>query len=120
MLEGMHFAVFVEENTNPTEYNYCRLRLKEAGARVTVIGLTRLEYRLEDHSPGYADVMIDELPQTSFDGVVIPGGLGPESDCHRPAMPPGGEACVLRSVMASRCSSRPVYCAASKQRQLGA
>jgi protease I len=78
MLEGMHFAVFVEENTNPTEYNYCRLRLKEAGARVTVIGLTRLKYRLEDYSPGYADVMIDELPQTSFDGVVIPGGLGPE------------------------------------------
>ena len=52
MLNHLHFAVLLEEDTNPTEYTYSRLRLIEAGARVTVIGLDRLEYRLEDHSIG--------------------------------------------------------------------
>jgi protease I len=68
----------LEENTNPTEFNYSRLRLVEAGARVTVIGLDRLEYRLEDHSSGYADTTIERVAGQAFDGVVIPGGLGPE------------------------------------------
>jgi protease I len=94
MLTGLRFAVFVERDTNPTEFNYIRLRLIEAGAAVTVIGLDRLEYRLEDHSTGYADSLIDDVTGQAFDGVVIPGGLGPEKlrlnekviqlvqDCH--------------------------------------
>ncbi len=96
MKKKLHFAVFVEEGTNPTEFNYCRLRLKEAGFRVTVIGRNKLEYRLEDHSLGYADMTAAELevtgsvgatdgqdkPEYQFDGVVIPGGLGPEKLRH--------------------------------------
>jgi protease I len=78
MLNGLHFAVLLEEDTNPTEFTYSRLRLIEAGAQVTVIGLDRLEYRLEDHSIGYADTTIDRIEGEAFDGVVIPGGLGPE------------------------------------------
>ena len=58
MLTDLHFAVLLEEDTNPTEFNYSRLRLIEAGAQVTVISLDRLEYRLEDHSIGYADTTI--------------------------------------------------------------
>lgn len=78
MLEGLRFAVFVERDTNPTEFTYTCLRLKEAGAQVTVIGLDRLEYQLEDHSIGYADVTVDQVAGEKFDGSVIPGGLGPE------------------------------------------
>ncbi len=78
MLEGLHFAVLLEENTNSTEFDYVRLRLKEAGAKVTIIGLDRLDYRLEDQSRGHADVTISDLGEQSFDGVVIPGGVGPE------------------------------------------
>ncbi len=78
MLNHLHFAVLLEEDTNPTEYTYSRLRLIEAGARVTVIGLDRLEYRLEDHSIGYADTTIERVAGEAFDAVVIPGGLGPE------------------------------------------
>jgi protease I len=93
-VSGLHIAVLLERDTNPTEYNYTRLRLKEAGAQVTVIGLDRLEYQLEDHSTGRADTTIDQVGDMSFDGVVIPGGLGPEKlrlntrvldlvrDCH--------------------------------------
>ncbi|GAB4528778.1 MAG: hypothetical protein Kow0063_05230 [Anaerolineae bacterium] len=78
MLNGLHFALLLEEDTNPTEFTYSRLRLIEAGARVTVIGLDRLKYRLEDHSIGYADTTIDRVAGQAFDGLVIPGGLGPE------------------------------------------
>jgi len=78
MLNGLRFAVLLEQDTNPTEFHYSCLRLIEAGAQVTVVGLDRLEYRLEDHSLGYADVTIDRVAGESFDGVVIPGGLGPE------------------------------------------
>ncbi|MBN1583382.1 MAG: DJ-1/PfpI family protein, partial [Anaerolineae bacterium] len=78
MLSGTHWAVLVERGTNPTEFNYARLRLREAEARVTVVGTDRLEYELEDHSLGYADITADQLAGTAFDGVVIPGGLGPE------------------------------------------
>jgi protease I len=94
LLAGLRFAVLVERGTNPTEFNYVRLRLREAGAEVTVIGRERLAYELEDHSIGYADVGIDEVADVQFDGLVIPGGLGPEKlrqddrivgvarDCH--------------------------------------
>ncbi len=94
MLNGLHFAVLLERDTNATEFDYSRLRLMEAGAQVTVVGLSRLEYQLEDHSTGYADTTIDTVTGVSFDGVVIPGGLGPEKlrlntqitnlvkDCH--------------------------------------
>ena len=78
MLTGLHFAVLLERDTNPTEYNYSRLRLKEANAQVTVVGLDRLDYRLEDHSTGHADTVIDRIAGQPFDGVLIPGGLGPE------------------------------------------
>jgi protease I len=94
MLEGLQFAVLLERGTNPTEYNYARLRLVEAGAQVTVIGLGQSAYELEDHSLGYADATIDEVTDRAFDGILIPGGLGPEKlrqnaaviqvvqDCH--------------------------------------
>ena len=95
MLEGLRLAVLLEQDTNPAEFHTSRLRLKEAGAQVTVVGLDRLDYRLEDHSMGRADVTIGQLAALDWDGVVIPGGLGPEKlrqsqgilelvkDCHR-------------------------------------
>lgn len=61
MLKGLHYAVLLEEGTNPTEFQYIRLRLKEAGAKVTVIGLEKLKYRLEDHPFEYADAIIDKV-----------------------------------------------------------
>ena len=61
MKDTLHFAVLVEEGTNPVEFNYCRLRLKEAGIRVSVVGRDKREYRLEDHSLGYADMTAAEL-----------------------------------------------------------
>ena len=94
-LEGLRFAVLVARGSNPTEFQAIRLRLSEAGAQVTCIGLDRLSCELEDHSVGYADARIEDVGDQVFDGVFIPGGLGPEKlrqdarvvslvqDCHR-------------------------------------
>ena len=77
-LEGLHFAVLVARGSNPTEFQAIRLRLREAGAQVTCVGLEALSYELEDHSVGRADVRIGDVGDQAFDGVFIPGGLGPE------------------------------------------
>jgi protease I len=77
-LAGLCFAVLVERGTNPTEFHYGRLRLREAGAQVTVVSLGRSEVELEDHSVGYADLSIEEMSDRRVDGIYIPGGLGPE------------------------------------------
>lgn len=94
LASDLRFAVLVARGTNPTEFNYIRLRLREAGARVTVVGLGSSRYELEDYSWGNADASIDEVAGVPFDGVFIPGGLGPEKlrqhaavvdlvrDCH--------------------------------------
>jgi protease I len=93
-LAGLRFCVLLERGANPTEFNFIRLRLREAGAQVTVVGLGASEYELEDHSVGCADASIDQVAGQGFDGVLIPGGLGPEKlrqsatvidlvrDCH--------------------------------------
>jgi protease I len=78
MLEGLRLAVLVERGTNPTEFQYSRLRLLEEGAAVVVVGNRALEYALEDHSRIRADVTIRQAAKQLLDGVVIPGGLGPE------------------------------------------
>jgi len=85
-LSGLRIAVLLEQGTNPLEYHYCRLRLVEAGAEVTVVGNERLVYDLEDHSTARADAVISDVRSVSFDGVVIPGGLGPEKLRRNPAI----------------------------------
>jgi protease I len=94
MSNRLTIAVLLEAGTNPTEFNYSRLRLEEAGVVVVVVGRNQREYVLEDRSRGCADVTADSLGSRKFDGVVIPGGLGPEKlrqderiralvrDCH--------------------------------------
>ena len=77
-LAGLRLAVLVERGVNEIEFHLCRLRLREAGAEVVVIGNCQLEYEGEDHEALYADVTIDQVDASGFDGVFIPGGLAPE------------------------------------------
>ena len=70
MLNGPRFAVFVGRGSNPTEFHYCHLRLKEARAAVTIIGLDRLKYRLEDLPLGFAKTTIDNV--INYSCLIIP------------------------------------------------
>ncbi len=116
-LAGLSLAVLVERGTNPTEFQYGRLLLREAGARVTVIGLGRAEYELEDHSIGYADASIDEVGARHFDGVFIPGGLGPEKMRQNPKVIALVRDCYARGkVCAAICHGQQVLISAGLMR----
>ena len=49
----------------------CRAKGVGGGARVTVVGLDRLAYRLEDFSTGHADATIDQVAGQPFDQVLL-------------------------------------------------
>jgi protease I len=116
-LTGLNFAVLLERGTNPTEFQYGRLRLREAGAQVTVIGQGRFEYELEDHSIGCADASTDEIEDRQFDGVFIPGGLGPEKLRQNPKVIDLVRACHSRGkVCAATCHGQQVLISADLMR----
>jgi protease I len=77
-LEGLRVAVLLERGVNEIEFHYSRLRMREAGAQVVVVGNQQLDYIGENHGRTHADVTINQVNATDFDGVVIPGGLAPE------------------------------------------
>ena len=77
-LEGLKVAVLLERGMNEIEFHHNRLRLREAGAEVVVVGNHALDYAGEDHAHLRADVTVDQVDAADFDGVVIPGGLAPE------------------------------------------
>ena len=75
----IHLAILFEEGTNPMEYSYIRLRMAEEDIKTTVITRRELSHLLEDRvNFGHADALIDDVDIEGFDGVIIPGGTGPE------------------------------------------
>jgi protease I len=77
-LGGLRVAVLLERGVNEVEFHYNRLRMREAGAEVVVVGNKQLDYVGESHGRTQAHLTIDQVNATDFDGVVIPGGLAPE------------------------------------------
>jgi protease I len=78
-LEGRHFLMFVEDVYEDLELWYPKLRLREAGGRVTVAGPESGRIYQSKHGyPCRADASVDALSPGDFDGVVIPGGFAPD------------------------------------------
>lgn len=77
-LKDKHIAILAEDNYQELELHYPRLRLIEAGARVSVIGAGKDTY---SSSKGYAvtaDEDVHDVKAADFDAVVIPGGMAPD------------------------------------------
>lgn len=85
-ISDKHVAILAEDEYQELELHYPRLRLIEAGARVSVIGAGKDVY----HSgKGYAvavDENVDDVRAEDFDAVVIPGGMAPDKMRRHPAM----------------------------------
>lgn len=77
-ISDKHIAILAEDGYQELELHYPRLRLIEAGARVSVLGAGQKEY----HSgKGYAvkvDADASDARAEDFDAVVIPGGMAPD------------------------------------------
>jgi protease I len=63
------------------------MRLKEEGAKVTIVGLKAgEEYKGKNCLPVTAEAGIDEIQAKDFDGAVIPGGWAPDKLRRNPAV----------------------------------
>lgn len=77
-LSKKHVAILAEDDYQELELHYPRLRLIEAGARVSVLGAGSSTYH---SAKGYAvtpDADIRSVQPADFDAVVIPGGMAPD------------------------------------------
>lgn len=85
-LEGNQVAVLVEDNYADLELWYPALRLKEAGAEVTIVGTEVRRYTSQYGLPIQADVRAEAVSADDFDAMIIPGGATPDAMRRDPAM----------------------------------
>lgn len=84
---GKHIAVLAEDLYNEVELWYPYYRLKEAGAKVSLVGSGSASvYKSKVGLSVTVDVGAGEVSAADFDGVVIPGGYAPDRMRRFPAM----------------------------------
>ena len=85
--QGKRFAVLVENEYEDQELWYPVIRLREAGAEVTIVGPKAGEvYRSKHGYPAKADRAASEVNAADFDGDIIPGGYAPDKMRRHEAM----------------------------------
>jgi protease I len=80
-LEGKRIAILAEDNYQELELWYPLLRMREAGAEVTVVGMPGVqEYHSKLGYPVKVDATADAVAVSAaeFDAVIIPGGYAPD------------------------------------------
>ncbi|MDT8409578.1 MAG: type 1 glutamine amidotransferase domain-containing protein [Wenzhouxiangellaceae bacterium] len=77
-LSDKHVAILVEDDYQELELHYPRLRLIEAGARVSVVGTGKKMCYSEKGYPVRPDAKAADVSAEDFDAVVIPGGMAPD------------------------------------------
>lgn len=78
-LAGTKVAVLAEDYYENLELWYPVLRLREAGAQVTIVGPKAGEtYKSKEGYPAKADISAADARADEFDAVVIPGGYAPD------------------------------------------
>ena len=86
-LEGKRIAVLAEDHYEDLELWYPLLRMKEAGAEVTVVGMPGVESYSSKHGyPARVGAAAADLSAEDFDGVIIPGGYAPDRMRRHKAM----------------------------------
>lgn len=86
-LQGKTVAILTEDMYNELEFWYPFYRLKEAGAKVLVVGSGRTQnFTSKIGLPVTADVDAQGVSTADLDGVIIPGGYAPDHMRRYPAM----------------------------------
>ena len=86
-LAGKKAAVLAEDYYENLELWYPVLRLREAGATVTIVGPKAAEtYKSKEGYPAKADMSMDDARAADFDAVIVPGGFAPDKMRRYPAM----------------------------------
>ena len=77
-LEGKKILILVDDIYEDMELWYPKIRLTEAGAKVTVAGVEKRTYHGKHGYPVKADGKISSYKPEDFDCVVVPGGYAPD------------------------------------------
>ena len=78
-LNGKKILMFVDHIYEDLELWYPKLRLIEEGAEVVVAGPEANKvYEGKNGYPCKSDAVIDDINESDFDGLVIPGGFAPD------------------------------------------
>lgn len=86
-LSGKRVAVLAEDFYNEVELWYPYYRLKEAGAKVTLVGSGSAPTFKSKVGLGVTvDTSADRVSAEDFDGIVIPGGYAPDRMRRYPSM----------------------------------
>lgn len=86
-LNGKHIAYLVEEGFEDLEFWVPLMRLKEEGAKVSVIGSGRAEqYRGKHCLEARVDAHAGDVKPGDFDALVVPGGWAPDKLRRYPAV----------------------------------
>ncbi|HEX7976057.1 MAG TPA: type 1 glutamine amidotransferase domain-containing protein [Anaerolineales bacterium] len=86
-LEGMRIAYLIEEGFEDLEFWVPVMRLREEGAKVTVVGSGKSErFRGKYCLEARADVAADAVTADDFDALVVPGGWAPDKMRRYPAI----------------------------------
>ena len=84
-LQGKRVAVLVEEMYQDQEVWYPLYRLQEAGAKVTIVGSGKKEYKSKFGYPITEDLSVSQVKESDFDALIIPGGYAPDHMRRTPA-----------------------------------
>ena len=86
-LSGKRIAVLAEDRYQELELWYPLLRLREAGADVTVVGRETGKVHISERNYEVkADIAADEARAEDYDAIIIPGGYAPDLMRRNPAM----------------------------------
>jgi len=78
-LDGKRILIFVGDIYEDLELWYPKLRMEEAGAEVTVAGPEEgANYAGKNGYPCVSDTAIDDMNESDFDGLIVPGGFMPD------------------------------------------
>ena len=77
-LSGKRIAILIEDMYNEFEFWYPYYRMKEAGAKVTVVGTGAKEYHSKIGLPAPGGTSAETLKAADFDGIIVPGGYAPD------------------------------------------
>lgn len=86
-LENKRIAILAEEQYEDLELWYPRIRMQEAGAEVTVLGMPGAEsYRGKHGLVVPVDEAVTAVSADDFDALIIPGGYAPDRMRRHEAM----------------------------------